>query len=505
MTCPLVLFIIKVIKRKAVGVVLVSQESLILSPYSDLYDMIIPKDNFLRRINELVDFNFILEELKDKYCHTNGRNAVPPIQMFKYLLLKRIYDLSDADVVDRAKYDMSFKYFLGLAPEDPVIESSSLTKFRKLRLKDKNILDLLTNKTVEIAQEKGVIESKSIIVDATHSSSRYCSKSADEFLKEKAKLVRKTVYEFDETMKEKFPTKPTQNDVNKTTEYCAKLIETIEQETELKDMPAVKEKVNYLKEVVDECKEQTKLSNDPDARTGHKTADSSFFGYKTHLALSKERIITGAVVTTGEKSDGKYLKELVQKSKDAGMKIDTVIGDGAYSGTENLKLAKKESFRLVSKLHPIITDGTRKNTEFEFNKDADMLVCPAGHLATKKIRKKKESRNPQLEYHFDVEKCKICPLRAGCYKEGAKSKTYSVTIKSTEHKEQETFQESEIFKEIAKDRYMIEAKNSELKNRHGYNRATDSGLFGMEMQGATTIFVANLKRIIKLIDQKGEK
>ncbi|GAA0470576.1 hypothetical protein GCM10008935_28120 [Alkalibacillus silvisoli] len=49
---------------------------------------------------------------------------------------------------------------------------------------------------------------------------------------------------------------------------------------------------------------------------------------------------------------------------------------------------------------------------------------------------------------------------------------------------------------------MIEAKNSELKHRHGYDQATDSGLFGMEIQGATTIFVANLKRIIKLIDQK---
>ena len=41
-------------------------------------------------------------------------------------------------------------------------------------------------------------------------------------------------------------------------------------------------------------------------------------------------------------------------------------------------------------------------------------------------------------------------MREGCYKEGAKSKTYSVTIKSTEHKEQESFQESEEFKALAK-------------------------------------------------------
>ena len=52
--------------------------------------------------------------------------------MFKYLLLKAIFDLSDVDIVERLKYDMSFKYFLDMAPEDTVIESSSLTKFRKL-------------------------------------------------------------------------------------------------------------------------------------------------------------------------------------------------------------------------------------------------------------------------------------------------------------------------------------------------------------------------------------
>lgn len=56
--------------------------------------------------------------------------------------MKSIYDLSDADVVERSKYDMSFKYFLDMAPEESVINPSSLTKFRKLRLKDMNLLDI---------------------------------------------------------------------------------------------------------------------------------------------------------------------------------------------------------------------------------------------------------------------------------------------------------------------------------------------------------------------------
>ncbi|HLG27255.1 MAG TPA: transposase, partial [Paenisporosarcina sp.] len=88
------------------------QESINLSLFMAIYDIVVPKDNMLRQINELVDFSFVLEELKHKYCLDNGRNAVPPISMFKYLLLKSIFDLSDVDVVERSRYDMSFKYFL---------------------------------------------------------------------------------------------------------------------------------------------------------------------------------------------------------------------------------------------------------------------------------------------------------------------------------------------------------------------------------------------------------
>lgn len=153
------------------------QQKLVLSPYMEIYDLVIPKDNLLRQIKELVDFGFVYDELIEKYCLDNGRNAVPPIRMFKYLLLKSIYDLSDVDVVERSKYDMSFKYFLDMAPEEKVINPSLLTKFRKLRLKDINLLDLLISKTVQIALEKGIIKSKSIIVDAAHTKSRYNQKT----------------------------------------------------------------------------------------------------------------------------------------------------------------------------------------------------------------------------------------------------------------------------------------------------------------------------------------
>lgn len=484
---------------------LTQQRKMVLSPYIQLYEMIVPKDNLLRRIKELVDFDFIYEELTNKYCLNNGRNAVSPVQMFQYLLLKGIYDLSDVDVVERSRYDMSFKYFLDMAPEEDVINPSSLTKFRKLRLKDMNVLDMLINKTIQIALEKGIIKSKSIIVDATHTKSRYNRKSCREVLQNKSKKLRKCVYEIDESIKEKLPQKNEEDSLEKELEYSEKLIHAIRENESLCSYPKVSERLNVLEEVVSDNFEHLQISEDPDARTGHKTADTSFFGYKTHIAMTEERIISAATITSGEKHDGKELQLLVEKSRQAGLIVEDVIGDKAYSSKANIETAKEENYRLISKLNTAITQGTRsKEDRFEFNKDAGMYQCKAGHLAKRKYinKRKGENKNPKVTYFFDTQKCKVCPYKKGCYKEGSEKKTYSETILCDTHSDQAVFEKTEYFKEKAKERYKIEAKNSELKHRHGYDVASSSGLIGMEIQGAAAIFAVNIKRIIKLINEK---
>ena len=80
--------------------------------------------------------------------------------MFKYLLLKCYFKLSDRGLVERTETDLLFKYFLGYDPEEiKLINPSTLTVFRRERLKDEevNLMDKLINKTVEIALEKGLI------------------------------------------------------------------------------------------------------------------------------------------------------------------------------------------------------------------------------------------------------------------------------------------------------------------------------------------------------------
>ena len=123
-------------------------------------------------------------------------------------------------------------------------------------------------------------------------------------------------------------------------------------------------------------------------------------------------------------------------------------------------------------------------------------------MAIRKARqgKKGVGANQIDTYYFDVEKCKRCPLK-GRLLQGRREKQNLLR----QHKVRYTcgangLSRNEVFQTKAKERYKIEAKNSELKHRHGYDVATSSGLLGMELQGAMAIFAVNLKRILKLVD-----
>ena len=85
------------------------------------------------------------------------------------------------------KFDLSFKYFLGIAPESEAINPSTLTKIRTLRLENGQLLDLLISNTVELALKNNVIKNHDLIVEATHTRSKYSAHKPQEVLHDRAK------------------------------------------------------------------------------------------------------------------------------------------------------------------------------------------------------------------------------------------------------------------------------------------------------------------------------
>ena len=427
------------------------QMEISFSKYKELYDILIPKNNKWRRMKEELDFSFVYDFLEDSYSKKRGRTAIDAVVMFKLLMLKTESGLSDEGLVEMVNVNMEYKYFLGLDPEEiNIIDPSSLTKFRRQRIakyekdeegkiiktedKSQELMDMLISKTVDLALTKGIIKKKNIgIVDSTHTISMYGHVTPREKMIKVSKELRKKLYQLDETIKEKMPKKREASGlIEDEIEYCNELLKIILEDGRYVEVPHIKETMNLLKEIVDDTEYELEYSKDQDAKIGHKTADTEFFGYKTHIMMSEERIITAANITTGEKHDGKQLETLIKKTEENHIELEAVVGDGAYSEKDNLEFCEKKGIKNVSKLSKTVTHGNGKNKEdFEYNKDAGMYVCKAGHMAIRKAKQGKKEDGTQVEcYYFDVDKCKHCPFKEGCYKEGAKSKTFNGKIKN---------------------------------------------------------------------------
>lgn len=244
---------------------------------------------------------------------------------------------------------------------------------------------------------------------------------------------------------------------------------------------------------------EIRSKDDEDARFGHKTSTSTFYGYKNHLAMTEERLIAGISVTSGKEPDGQQLPKLIEKAKENGIEVTEVIGDMAYVSEENLDICG-DKIELIAFTNTAVAAAADARLEegFSYNKDAGLLQCPAGELAMRVKKWNAKNGNQYHQYIFSKKRCKKCPMKDQCRVGKGKSQAYSITQASEKNKARLEFEASERFRERMKLRYRIEEKNGELKEAHGLRKADSIGLFAMQLQMYFTAFVVNVKRIVSL-------
>jgi len=129
---------------------------------SKLYNKIGPTDHLLRKINQVVDFSFIADLVKDRYTPDFGRPAEDPEFMLRLCLLQYLYGDSDRQVVENARLNLSYKYFLGLAVDGEVPDDTTVSYFKAKRLGEEKFRQVF-EQIIRQCIEKGLVEGKQII------------------------------------------------------------------------------------------------------------------------------------------------------------------------------------------------------------------------------------------------------------------------------------------------------------------------------------------------------
>ena len=138
-----------------------------------MYDQVVPKDHFLRRLNQLVDWEELSRKLARYYRGGASYGASPyePAILVKMLLVSYLYHLSERQVEDVANDTLSVKCFLGLAVDEKAPDHSTLTVFKQRPLQGGGVgvYEELFQGIVRLARKKGVELGRVQVVDSTHS------------------------------------------------------------------------------------------------------------------------------------------------------------------------------------------------------------------------------------------------------------------------------------------------------------------------------------------------
>ncbi len=128
-----------------------------------------PKREVLRDLRGLVKWSRLRTLVRPAYKQRGpGQPGKDPVLLIKLLLLERIYDLSDVEVVEEAADRLSFREFLGLRASDAVPDDSTLVRFRD-RLRTHQLHDRIFDEIELQLRERGirVREGAIKIIDAT--------------------------------------------------------------------------------------------------------------------------------------------------------------------------------------------------------------------------------------------------------------------------------------------------------------------------------------------------
>ncbi|MGH8153510.1 MAG: IS5 family transposase [Rhodanobacteraceae bacterium] len=128
----------------------------------------VPAEHPLRPIRGLV--RDTLKEMSHGFGHlyaSEGRPSVPPEQLLSALLVQVLYGIrSERQLVEQLNYNLLFRWFVGLGPDDPVWDATTFTKNRE-RLQRGEVFQKFMTKLLDHPQVAPLLSDEHFSVDGT--------------------------------------------------------------------------------------------------------------------------------------------------------------------------------------------------------------------------------------------------------------------------------------------------------------------------------------------------
>jgi len=442
--------------------------------YSNInIDKRVRENHPLRKIDAMIDFDFVYDEVEGSYG-TNGNESVPPPIILKLMLLLVFYNVrSERELMATVPERNDWLWFLGYDFDTAIPDHSVLSKARTRW--GVSVFKSFFERIVLQCCDAGLVDGSKLFVDSSLIDADASNNSVVDTHSLK-RHMKKSYRELERRLEESAD----RGDVGEGGEGVI--------EGERKG--AVNSR--YIS------------TSDPDAAIVNR-GKKSRLTYQTHRAVDGAcEIITAAEVTPGDVNEAHKLTSLVDSHhQNTGRNPEIVVADSKYGTIENYLTCHDRRIKAhMTDLNKYQDNkggkaGIFPAERFEYDRENDCYICPAGErLRPLKLKKKRAS----MDYTISKKLCNACSLKPQC----TRSKTGRTIKRHFQQDELDQMREasrSSAARRDIKTRQHLMERSFARATRYGYKRARWRRLWRVQIQEYLTTAIQNIEVLIR----KGEK
>ena len=344
----------------------------------------VPADHLLRSIDRFVELADIRRELAPYYSAI-GRPSIDPELMIRMLLIGYCCGIrSERRLCDEVHLNLAYRWFCRLGLTDPVPDHSTLSKNRHGRFRDSDLLGRLFEATVRRCMTEGIVGGQGFAVDA--------SMIRADAHRQKGVASRDELDPEDTT--------------RAVTEYLAVLDDAA---------------FGAATEVAPKFISPT----DPAARWTAAAGGPACYAYcDNYLIDIRHAVIVDVETTTAVRQAevGAAQTMLARTAERFGLWPERLVADTGYGSAAMLAWLVHEQG--IEPHIPVFDKSTRKDgtfsrSDFAYDHERDLYVCPAGKELMHYRRQFQQPRigvdaEGLMRYRATKQHCGSCPLKERC-------------------------------------------------------------------------------------------
>lgn len=438
--------------------------------YSVALEDLVPKDNFYRKLDELLDLRFLYKQCERLYGKT-GKPSIDPVVFFKLLLYGYFENIiSDRELIRKASDSISARYYLGYDFDEELPWHSTISRTRKLF--DEKTFEKVFEEVLDKCIKGGLVSGEHQSIDST----LVKANASMDSLKKKATIIELKKY-VEQTKEENI----------------------IEDEKNKKGNDQSKESPKPKSEKRKTSNKEYLSKTDSDSKIEKKGKNPTDLYYHTHYSVdSKENVITDALVVGADMGDSLVLPEIISSLEERLSKrnfnISSISTDTGYFSGKNLReIEAKSIIPYMPRTQNENKTGKYDKSKFSYNEAEDLYVCPSEKKLNYFYYKKSHQSHVYKAKEAD---CKKCRLKEFCT--NAKSRQINRSIYNDEFERlEERMKTPEAKTAMYYRKTGPEHLFAEAKNYHGLKKFMTRGLSSAQKNSYIIATVQNIKRLLK--------